>query len=103
MPGNDASRWQLDRLAPERLPYGFVRALSRFMKRILGEQALFESDDAPDLDREVSLRRGEPRVLDQNGIDFSQSSPSQRLPYDRFCTLLSTPLDNKTPIVVSVL
>ncbi len=42
-----------DRLAPEMLLYGFVRAVGRFTRSGLSDEALPDSDDASDLERKV--------------------------------------------------
>jgi hypothetical protein len=53
MSGHDASKGPRDRLAPEMLLYGFVRAVGRFTRSGLSEEALADPDDAPDLERQV--------------------------------------------------
>jgi hypothetical protein len=53
MPDHDTSDGTGDRLAPEMLLYGFVRAVERFTRSGLSEESLAGPDDAPDLDRQV--------------------------------------------------
>jgi hypothetical protein len=53
MPDQDASDGGRDRLSPEMLLYGFVRAVGRFTRSGLNEEAITGLNDAPDLDRQV--------------------------------------------------
>jgi hypothetical protein len=53
VPDHGSSKGAQNRLAPEMLLYGLVRAVGRFTKSGLSEEPLTGSDDAPDLDRQV--------------------------------------------------
>ena len=64
MSGHDASKSPRDRLAPEMLLYGFVRAVGRFTRSGLSEEALADSDDAPDLERHVLAAEWETAVFE---------------------------------------
>ena len=64
MPDHDASDGTRDRLSPEMLLYGFVRAVGRFTRSGLSEEALTGSDDAPDLDHQVLAAEWETAVFE---------------------------------------
>ena len=64
MPDHETSNDTPDRLAPEMLLYGLVRAVGRFTKSGLSEEPLTGSDDAPDLDRQVLAAEWETAVFE---------------------------------------
>lgn len=64
MPDQGPTEGSRDRLAPEMLLYGFVRAVGRFTRSGLSEEALADSDDAPGLERQVLAAEWETAVFE---------------------------------------
>lgn len=64
MPSRGTSNSPRDRLAPEMLLYGFVRAVGRFTRSGLSEEALADSYDAPDFERQVLAAEWETAIFE---------------------------------------
>lgn len=84
MSGHDASKSLRDRLAPEMLLYGLIRAVGRFTRSGLSEEALADPDDAPDLEWQVLAAEWETSV-------FEPSTGRSRLTSDYGMTSTDAP------------